>query len=95
MSSPTSETNLAPLLVGEGVSEWVPRIPDGAVSVAAESSSLVLRASQGLQDRFEELLDGQKAGTLTAEENQEYEAICDLDAALSWLNRLLRSPNGG
>jgi hypothetical protein len=38
----------------------------------------------------EALLAGRKAGTLTPEEAREYEAICDLDTALSWLNRLAR-----
>ena len=51
---------------------------------------MVLRASQRLQERFEELLAGRKAGTLSPEESQEYEAICDLDGVLSYLNRLAR-----
>ena len=50
-----------------------------------------LRASTALQNRFDMLLDKRKAGTLSAEEMHEYEAICDLDKALSWLNRLARS----
>jgi hypothetical protein len=43
----------------------------------------VLHASQQLQERFEMLLDKQKAGTLSPEEQREYAAICDLDTALS------------
>jgi hypothetical protein len=70
--------------------EWVQCLPDGAVSVAIEGSALVLRASNKLQERFETLLDKRKAGTLSSEEKREYEAICDLDTALSWLNRLAR-----
>jgi hypothetical protein len=50
----------------------------------------VLRASQPLQERFEALLARRKAETLSPEEAREYEAICDLDMALSWLNRLAR-----
>jgi hypothetical protein len=73
---------------------WVQYLPDGAVSVESEGATLVLRASHPLQERFETLLDKRKAGTLSPEENREYEAICDLDSALSWLNRLARSaPN--
>ena len=37
------------------------------------------------------LTDGErKAGMLSPEEQREYAAICDLDTALSWLNRLAR-----
>jgi len=69
---------------------WVQYVPDGAVSVAAEGSTLVLKASTVLQERFETLLEKRKAGALSVEETREYEAICDLDTALSWLNRLAR-----
>jgi hypothetical protein len=69
---------------------WVRSLPDGAVSVDIEDATLVLHASQQLQERFELLLDKQKAGTLSPEEQREYTAICDLDTALSWLNRLAR-----
>jgi hypothetical protein len=70
--------------------EWVQHLPDGAVSVEAEGSTLVLRASHQLQEHFDTLLDKRKAGTLSPEEKRAYEAICDLDMALSWLNRLAR-----
>ncbi|NOT55126.1 MAG: hypothetical protein HOP18_11010 [Deltaproteobacteria bacterium] len=69
---------------------WVQHVPDGAVSVAVEDSALVLKASTTLQERFEDLLTKQKTEGLSAEEIREYQAICDLDAALSWLNRLAR-----
>jgi hypothetical protein len=69
---------------------WVQHVPDGAVSVTVENSTLVLKASNALQERFEALLAKQKEGTLSAEEAREYQAICDLDTALSWLNRLAR-----
>lgn len=76
----------------ESLSTWVRRIPDGAISVETEGSALVLRASRKLQERFEELPEGRKAGTLSPEGNQEYDAVCELDDALSRLNRLLRNP---
>lgn len=60
------------------------------MSVALEETTLVLRASQNLQERFDMLLDKQKAGTLTPEEQREYAALCNLDTTLSWLNRLAR-----
>jgi hypothetical protein len=69
---------------------WVQYIPDGAVSVAVEDSTLVLKASSALQGRFEILLAKRKTGALSVEETHEYQAICDLDNALSWLNRLAR-----
>jgi hypothetical protein len=69
---------------------WVQHVPDGAVSVAVEDSTLVLKASTALQERFEALLTKQKTVGLSVEETREYQAICDLDTALSWLNRLAR-----
>ena len=60
------------------------------MSVALEETTLVLRASQNLQERFDMLLDKQKAGTLTPEEQREYAALCNLYTTLSWLNRLAR-----
>jgi hypothetical protein len=69
---------------------WVQYLPEGAVSVDIEGPTLVLRASQPLQERFEALLARRKTGTLSPEETHEYEAICDLDTVLSWLNRLAR-----
>ncbi len=69
---------------------WVRSLPDGAISVDIEDATLVLHASKKLQERFELLLEKQKAGTLAPQEQHEYAAICDLDLALSWLNRLAR-----
>ena len=66
------------------------RLPDGAVSVSALGGDWVLRASQPIQAKFEQLLERRKQGTLDAEESEEYAAICALDDALSWLNRLAR-----
>jgi hypothetical protein len=82
--SPTDQTTAQNLHV------WVQYVPDGAVSVAVEDSTLVLKASNVLQERFETLLAKRKAGTLSDEETREYQAMCDLDIALSWLNRLAR-----
>lgn len=74
---------------------WVQYVPDGAVSVAVEGSTLVLKASTALQERFETLLAKRQAGALSVEETREYQAICDLDTALSWLNRLARGSRNG
>ena len=74
----------------QGAHEWVQYLPDGAVSIDIEGTTLVLHASQKLQERFEALLARRKAGALSPEEAREYEAICDLDTTLSWLNRLVR-----
>lgn len=70
--------------------EWIQHLPDGAVSVEQQGTTLVLRASNKLQEQFETLLEKKKIGTLSSQEEQEYRAICDLDTALSWLNRLAR-----
>jgi hypothetical protein len=69
---------------------WVQDLPDGAVSVETEGATLVLRASQALQERFETLLARRKAGTLSPKETRKYEASYALDTTLSWLNRLAR-----
>lgn len=69
---------------------WTQRLPDGAVSVSELGGRWVLRASRPLQTRFEELLDRRKLGSLDQDESEEYEALCALDDALSWLNRLAR-----
>lgn len=69
---------------------WVHALPDGAVSLDVEDATLVLHASQSFQERFEALLACRKAGTLSPEDTREYDAMCALDAALSWLNRLAR-----
>lgn len=69
---------------------WVQYLPEGAISADIEDATLVLRASHSLQERFETLLAKRKASTLSPEEQRESAAICDLDTALSWLNRLAR-----
>ncbi len=69
---------------------WIDYLPDGAISLDIEASTVVLRASSKLRHRFGVLLDKRKAGELSPEETREYEAICDLDKALSWLNHLTR-----
>ena len=70
--------------------EWIGHLPDGAVSVEQQGTTLVLRASKRLQEQLETLLEKKKSGTLSPQEDREYKAICDLDNALSWLNRLAR-----
>jgi hypothetical protein len=83
---------LSPLdqLTTPNAQAWVRSLPDGAISVGLEDAILVLHASKKLQERFELLLDKRKAGMLSPKEQREYAAICDLDTALSWLNRLAR-----
>ncbi|MFT5468768.1 MAG: hypothetical protein ACI8UO_003880 [Verrucomicrobiales bacterium] len=70
---------------------WVGSLPDGAVSVETQNGALVLRASRSLQMKFEELLERKKSGDINEAEATDYQAICELDDALSWLNRLARS----
>ena len=89
MSHSQSTVGSTPELSGDAF-EWVRLLPEGAVSVEREEGKLVLRASQPLQQRFEELLQRRKSGTLAAEDLEQYDAICELDDALSLLNRLLR-----
>lgn len=74
---------------------WAGALPDGAVSVDGDRRHLILRASRGLQARFEELLTKQKSEALSPSELLEYNAITELDDALSWLNRLARQAHRG
>lgn len=67
-------------------------VPDGAISIATDGTNVLLRASQRLQARFEDLFERHKHGELTEAEEQELRAIDQLDTALSWLNRLARQP---
>lgn len=67
-------------------------VPDGAISIETDGTNVVLRASRRLQVRFERLLERHKHGELTEAEEEELQAIEQLDAALSWLNRLARQP---
>ncbi|HUQ69503.1 MAG TPA: hypothetical protein VM165_08275 [Planctomycetaceae bacterium] len=76
-------------------SDWIGRLPDGAVSIETDGTHWLLRASHALQSKFEELLERRKAGQLTAEETHEYDAICDLDSLLSGFNRLARRVQQG
>ena len=75
--------------------EWVKSVPDGAISISQQGDRFVLHASCTLQERFEDLVERRKAGLLTPAENEQYEAICELDDVLSWLNRLLRRQHRG
>jgi hypothetical protein len=77
-------------LIAPDAHAWVRDLPEGAISVDIEDATLVLRASQHLQERFELLLARHKASALSPDEQREYAAICALDTALSWLNRLAR-----
>ena len=67
-------------------------VPDGAISIETDRNSVVLRASRQLQARFEDLLERCKCGELKEAEEQELQTIDQLDATLSWLNRLARRP---
>jgi len=69
---------------------WTSALPDGAVSVEGDGEALLLKASNALQERFEALIERKKSALLTESEAEEYEAICELDNALSWINRLAR-----
>lgn len=70
--------------------DFINRLPDGAVSIETDGTHWLLRASQPLQSRFEELLERRKEGNPTNKETRDYEAICNLDNLLSGFNRLAR-----
>jgi hypothetical protein len=83
-------TSTTDLCLPVPTADLVDRLPDGAVSIETDGTHWLLRASQPLQSRFEELLERRKAGNPTDEETRDYEAICKLDNLLSGFNRLAR-----
>ena len=70
--------------------ELAGRVPEGAVSIETTGGKWVLRASRSLQKRFNSLMERRKDGHLSADEESEYAAICELDDLLSGFNRVLR-----
>lgn len=64
---------------------------DGAISIALEEGVPVLRASQAVQERIEELLYKQQHSALQADEEQELEQYEAVDDYLSYVNRLTRN----
>lgn len=83
------------LCLPEPSSELIGRLPEGAVSIEMQGTTWVLRASELLQSRFEELIERRKAGQQTEDEARDYEAICSLDQLLSGFNRLARRVQQG
>ncbi len=88
-------TSTTDLCLPVPTTDLVNRLPDGAVSIETDGTHWLLRASQPLQSRFEELLERRKEGRQTDEEAREYQAICSLDNLLSGLNRLARRIHQG
>ncbi len=64
---------------------------DGAVHLELEQGIVIFRASVAVRERINELLDKQKAKTLTAEEERELLAYEEVDDYLSHVNRLIRN----
>lgn len=64
---------------------------DGSIHLELEQGIVVFRASASVQERINELLDKQKAKTLTAEEEREMFGYEEVDDYLSHVNRLVRN----
>ena len=64
---------------------------DGSISMLLQDGVPVFRASSTVQDRIGALLDKQKAGQLSADEDQELDRYEEMDDYLSHLNRVIRN----
>ncbi|MEA5471257.1 hypothetical protein [Spirulina sp. 06S082] len=64
---------------------------DGAVRLELEEGIPILRASNTVQNRIEELLEKQKATPLSSEEETELDCYEEIDDYLSFLNRTVRN----
>ena len=64
---------------------------ENAVELVLEQGVIIFRASSVVQNHIEELLDRQKAGGLSAREENELDAFEEIDDYLSHVNRLIRN----
>ena len=64
---------------------------DGAINLELEEGVLIFRASHSAQERIEDLLDKQKKVALTPDEEIELDRYEEIDAYLSYVNRLIRN----
>lgn len=67
-------------------------MPDeGAVNIVLEEGVPIFRASSGVQQRIQHLLEKQRSEGLTEAEEEELERYAEIDDYLSHLNRLVRN----
>ena len=71
--------------------ETLPR--ENAVELVLEQGVIIFRASSMVQSQIEELVDKQKAGSLSPREEKELDAFEEIDDYLSHVNRLIRNSN--
>ncbi len=64
---------------------------EGSISIDIVDNQPVLRASQMIQERIEQLLEKQNSTPLTAQEEQELDDYEELDDYLSLVNRTMRN----
>ncbi|HXU36013.1 MAG TPA: hypothetical protein VN937_06585 [Blastocatellia bacterium] len=64
---------------------------DGAINLEVKQGVIILRASKGVQDRIESLLNKQQTAKLTRSEKRELQQYEQIDDYLSLLNRLSRN----
>lgn len=64
---------------------------EGVASIEFEDGIPVFRASEMVQQQIESLLDKQKSGSLTPEEEAELDKFEEIDDYISFLNRVVRN----
>ena len=64
---------------------------DGSISILLEEGVPIFRASSVVQERIANLLEKQKEGQLSVEENRELDRYEEMDDYLSHLNRVIRN----
>lgn len=64
---------------------------DGSISIGLQDGVPIFRASVAVQERVGDLLDKQKSGNLSVEEDLELDRYEEMDDYLSYLNRVIRN----
>ncbi len=84
-----SRLQIQPLPMPVALPMTMPR--EGAINLELAQGVLIFRASRSAQERIEDLLDKQKKVALTPDEETELDRYEEIDAYLSYVNRLNRN----
>jgi uncharacterized protein YnzC (UPF0291/DUF896 family) len=64
---------------------------ESSIGIEIQEGVPILRASTAVQNRINELLDKQQYGSLSKEEEQEFDCYEEIDDYLSLVNRTMRN----
>ena len=66
---------------------------ENAVELVLEQGAIIFRASSAVRRHIEDLVDRQKSGVISENEESELDALEEIDDYLSHVNRLIRNSN--